>query len=68
MSAPAVATDEHLLWIAGRAAGIVALLASGASVSLGLGTRPGAGRGVRAGLDHDLRLVRPRHDQGPRHL
>jgi len=36
MSAMAVATGEHLFWMASRAAGIVALLASSASVSLGL--------------------------------
>jgi methionine sulfoxide reductase heme-binding subunit len=36
MTAAAVASGEHLFWLTSRAAGIVALLASSASVGLGL--------------------------------
>ena len=45
MTVAAAATGEHLFWIVSRAAGIVALLASSASVGLGLLM---AGRMIRA--------------------
>ena len=55
MTAAAVATGEHLFWITSRAAGIVALLASSASVGLGLlmGGRMIRGKGAELRSVHE---------------
>jgi sulfoxide reductase heme-binding subunit YedZ len=53
MTAAAAATGEHLFWLTSRAAGIVALLASSASVGLGLAM---AGRMIR-GKGLELRSI-----------
>ena len=55
MTLAAAATGEHLFWIVSRAAGIVALLASSASVGLGLlmGGRMVRGKGVELRSIHE---------------
>ena len=55
MTVAAAVTGEHLFWIVSRAAGIVALLASSASVGLGLlmGGRMLRGKGVDLRSTHE---------------